>query len=247
MNGARHNPAGEALSPHPGSNALRALDVMNGHGRIELRTQQRLARTAVSKQTLIVLRHGMLAIDASPPGGERQILDFLLPGDVISGCMLLACPMVSVRAITQTSLVLQQPKQENPVDLGPDYWARCFAQSQMQLARANIHRVIIGRLKVEARVASFLYSLALRQNENATAGAVELQLPMSRSDIANYLAMNSDTLSRIMMRLEGAGALERRNRHVIRVPEIAGIAALTPIAPMLSAVYDINVQELTHA
>src|SRR5215210_6849616 len=49
---------------------------------LHLRPQQRLPLPPAGK--VIVLRDGMLAIDAMPAKGKLQLLDFLMPGDVVS-------------------------------------------------------------------------------------------------------------------------------------------------------------------
>jgi CRP/FNR family transcriptional regulator len=61
---------------------------------------------------------------------------------------------------------------------------------------------------------------------------------MSRDDIADYLAMNSDTLSRIMMRFESLTLIKRLNRHEVRVGDINALKRLTPIAQLLSTMFE---------
>ena len=104
---------------------------------------------------------------------------------------------------------------------GHDYWSFLNAQCMYQLARANIHQLMIGRLETEQRVASFILDLALRALREDTP-EISVALPMSRTDIANYLVINCDTLSRTMMRFCDCGLLERENRHAIRVVDLDG-------------------------
>jgi CRP/FNR family transcriptional regulator len=60
-----------------------------------------------------------------------------------------------------------------------------------------------------------------------------LPLPMSRDDIADYLAMNSDTLSRIMMRLESLKIIRRLNRHAVNLIDPQRLGQLSPIRSLL--------------
>jgi CRP/FNR family transcriptional regulator len=119
-------------------------------------------------------------------------------------------------------------------DTGPQGWEVLFGQLQAQLARANIHQLTIGHHDAESRAATFLFSLALRSKGISRSG-MRLALPMSRQDIADYLAMNPDTLSRIMMRFETLGVIERINRHAIHIADIQRLARLTPFRGMLLA------------
>jgi hypothetical protein len=59
---------------------------------------------------------------------------------------------------------------------------------------------------------------------------------MSRTDIANYLVINCDTLSRTMMRFSDCGLIERLSRHAIRVIDLDALKKKSPLASLLSAV-----------
>ena len=226
-----------AASPAPGeAEATRFVEAVCGQGDcLRLRPQQRVALPPAEK--VIVLREGMLAIDAMPAKGKLQVLDFLVAGDVVSASTLLPTPGVSLRAITSASLVsLDHPAVDRAVP-AHEYWTFLIAQCLNQLARVNIHQLMIGRLETEARVASFVLGLALR-NLREGSPKVSVPLPMSRTDIANYLVINCDTLSRTMMRFCDCGLIERESRHAIRVIDLDGLRKKSPLASLLSAVFE---------
>jgi hypothetical protein len=58
-----------------------------------LRPQQRVSLPPLEK--LVVLREGVLAIDAMPAKNKLQILDFLIAGDVVTAAIVLRSPGVS--------------------------------------------------------------------------------------------------------------------------------------------------------
>ena len=204
---------------------------------LQLRPQQRVPLPPSEK--IIVLREGMLAVDAMPAKGKLQVLDFLVAGDVISASTVLCTPGISLRAITRASLVSLDPPSADSTRPGRDYWAFLIVQCWNQLTRVNIHQLMIGRLETEPRIASFLLGLAL-MNRHETADNVTIMLPMSRTDIANYLVINCDTLSRTMMRLCDCGIIERISRHAIRVVDLDGLRRKSPLAPFLSAMFEKN-------
>jgi CRP/FNR family transcriptional regulator, anaerobic regulatory protein len=202
---------------------------------LHLRPQQRVPLPPPEK--VIVLREGMLAIDAMPAKGKLQVLDFLVAGDVVSASTILPTPGISLRAITSASLVsLDHPAVDRAVP-AHDYWTFLVAQCLNQLARVNIHQLMIGRLETEPRVASFILGLALRSARDGTP-EISVPLPMSRTDIANYLVINSDTLSRTMMKFCDSGLIERESRHAIRVMDIDALKRKSPLASLLSAVFE---------
>lgn len=200
-----------------------------------LRPQQRVPLPPAGK--VIVLREGMLAIDAMPATGKLQVLDFLVAGDVVSASTVLPTPGISLRAITSASLVSLDPPSVNRAVSAHDYFTFLVAQSMNQMARVNIHQLMIGRLETEPRVASFLLGLALR-NARKDTPEISITLPMSRTDIANYLVINCDTLSRTMMRFCDCGLIERESRHGIRVIDLEGLRKKSPLASLLSAVFE---------
>src|SRR5262249_39668583 len=187
---------------------------------IHLRPQQRMPLPAT--ETLVLLREGMLAIDAMPTRGKLQILDFLVAGDVVSASIVLPTRGVSLRSITSTSLVSVDTSVLDRTLPLHVYRAFLFAQWRHQLARMHVYQLMIGLLETEPRVASFLLILALR-HARADEPNLTVALPMSRTDIANYLVINSDTLSRTMMRFRALGLIERANRHVVRVLDLEGL------------------------
>jgi CRP-like cAMP-binding protein len=201
---------------------------------LHLRPQQRVPVPPADK--VIVLREGMLAVDAMPTKGKLQVLDFLVAGDVVSASTVLPTPRVSLRAITAASLVALETPESSRTTLAHDYWPFLMAQCTNQLARAYVHQLMVGRLETEPRVASFILALALR-NAHEDARSITVALPMSRDDIANYLVINCDTLSRTMMKFCDSRLIERESRHAIRIIDLEALKKISPLATLLSAVF----------
>ena len=237
VHGSRPTPLRQSAANPPHEREMtRSIDEICTHGEcVQLRPQQCMSLPSAEK--VVLLREGMLAIDAMPAKGKLQILDFLVAGDVVSGSVVLPTRGASLRAITRTSLV-SLDASANDFDM-PAHQYRTFllAQCQNQLARVNIYQLMIGRLETEPRVASFLLGLVLR-NAGGESPDLTIALPMSRTDIANYLVINSDTLSRTMMRFRALGLIERATRHAIRVIDLDGLRKKSPLAPLLSAVFE---------
>jgi CRP/FNR family transcriptional regulator, anaerobic regulatory protein len=225
-----------ASPPLDQSEDARLIEEIHRRGEcVRLRPQQRVSLPPADK--LVVLREGVLAIDAMPTKGKLQILDFLVAGDVVTAAVVLCSPGVSLRAITSASMVSLDYRAID-LDQSVDHYREfLFAQCQRLLVRSNIHQMMIGRLEAEPRVASFLLILALT-SARGHAPILNVSLPMSRTDIANYLVINSDTLSRIMMKFSSLGLIERADRHAIRILNVDELRKRSPLAPLLSAVFE---------
>ena len=203
-----------------------------------LRPQQRIPLSLDDK--MFVLKEGMIAIDAMPAKGKLQVLDFLIAHDAFSSSAIFSTSKVSLRAITGTALVAIEPPEYYHAVPTSDYWAFLIEHCVRQLERVNLHQLMIGRLETEARVASFVLALAMRSVRGRSlqgAPQMTVALPMSRVDIANYLVINCDTLSRTMMRFCDSGLIERVGRHVIRITNFDGLKQKSPISPLLSDIF----------
>ncbi len=225
--------------PRDITNAFRLFEEICAHGDVLwLRPQQRVPPTPADK--VIVLREGMLAVDAMPAKEKLQVLDFLAPGDVVSTSTIFSTSKISLRAITKAALVALAPHELYRGLSADDYRnflvRRCFNQ----LARVNMHQLMIGRLETEARVASFILAIALKSvhgREIDPTAQITVALPMSRVDIANYLVINCDTFSRTMSCLSDQKIIERVNRHNVLVLNIDRLRKLSPISSLLYEVF----------
>jgi CRP/FNR family nitrogen fixation transcriptional regulator len=79
------------------------------------------------------------------------------------------------------------------------------------LSSARDHAMVLGRKGAGERVAAFLLRLADR-----LASKQELELPMSRADIADFLGLTIETVSRAFTEMERRCAISLpSSRHVV--------------------------------
>ena len=101
------------------------------------------------------------------------------------------------------------------------------------MARRAIHVAAIGQFDCQQKVATFLIELALRTGTPSAGGGVAFDLPLSRTDVADYLGLNADTLSRTMSRLRSSGVLTHTDRNRAVVRDFRALATLSPAARSL--------------
>jgi CRP/FNR family nitrogen fixation transcriptional regulator len=144
--------------------------------------------------------------------GRRQIGAFHLPGDIF-GFETGDVHTVSAEAITECKVIVI--KRSTVMALAArdnDVARQMWELTARELARVQEHSLVLIK-SAEERVGGFLLEMADRASGG---GAVEL--PMSRQDIADYLGLTIETVSRTLKHLEDAAAIEvpKRRRILLR-------------------------------
>jgi CRP/FNR family transcriptional regulator, nitrogen fixation regulation protein len=133
--------------------------------------------------------------------GRRQIGAFYLPGDVF-GLEVGDEHTFSAEAIVDSKvLVFKRSALVNLAGRDNDVARELWTMTASELQRVQEHIMLLIKTAQE-RVAGFLLEMATR----APAGN-EIELPMSRQDIADYLGLTIETVSRTLTQLENAAAI----------------------------------------
>lgn len=137
--------------------------------------------------------------------GRRQIDAFHLPGDIfgiesgeehrftaeaVQDCQVLPYKRCGLEALAESEAVTSR---------------QIVAAMMRSLERAQEHMLLLGRKSAMEKIATFLLDLSSRLSENG-----QLDLPMSRIDIADHLGLTIETVSRTLTQLE--------RQHVIELP-----------------------------
>jgi CRP-like cAMP-binding protein len=202
---------------------------------VRARRRQRLALANGSAEAVYVVRTGLLGLEAAPPDKHRHVLTLLYPGDIVRNASVPRLASVTLGALSPSETWRLQEAAFAQL-LAADAALAAHVQRQLaeQHARATLHATIVGTLSGEQRFASLLLELGLRFGE-ASPGGVTFEMPLSRADVADYLALNADTLSRITSRLRTRGLLVQAQRGRIVLPDWEGLCALSPVAGALGA------------
>jgi len=148
--------------------------------------------------------------------GRRQVSAFYLPGDYFGletgNCHLCSCEAISTAKVLifKRSAVLALANRDSSV--ARQLWEITAAD----LSRAQDHIVLLIKSAHE-RVGSFLLEIAQRVKD-----ATEVDLPMTRQDIADYLGLTIETVSRTLSHFETAGYISLpTSRHVVLRSQLA--------------------------
>ncbi len=152
--------------------------------------------------------------------GRRQIGDFYYPDDLF-GLETGLEHRFSAEALADCEiLVVKRTALKHYGEDGGRVERAIWAATAKELERTQEHLMLLGRKTACEKVASFLLDLAARFKGEFT------QLPMGRQDMADYLGLTIETVSRMLTQLQGDGLVEFTGCRKFRVKHRAGLARL---------------------
>jgi CRP/FNR family transcriptional regulator len=201
---------------HCGARSYSFCDVLEGQ------EFQRLAAMALSRsfaphQTiveegqpadfLINVIAGTVKLYRSLSDGRIQIVGFLKRGDFL-GIPTAGGYTVGAEAITpvETCNFARAPFQRVLTEF-PTLERRLFDLASNEIAAARDHLLLLGRKTARERVASFLTLMASKAQCGHTSKPC-VELPMTRIEIADYLGITMETVSRTLHALRNEGLIE---------------------------------------
>jgi len=165
---------------------------------------------------------GVVKIYKMMPDGRRQVTGFLFPGDFL-GLIQNDSYAYSAEAVTETRLC-QFPRVRLEMLLRelPKLEQRLLGMASHELAAAQDQMVLLGRKSARERVASFLLMLA-KATERQGPQADLIAVPMTRSDIADYLGLTMETVSRSLTQLSSENLIRLLNEKHVHLIDRAGL------------------------
>jgi len=169
---------------------------------------------------------GVLKLYKLLPDGRRQITGFLYPGDFLG---LAVNDRYGYTAETVEPVRLCRfPRAPLEVLLNtyPRLKDRLFTMASNELAAAQDQMLLLGRKTARERIATFLLLLqtgAKRRGQSPN----PVRLPMNRGDIADFLGLTTETVSRTISNLKRSGTIALRETGMV---EIRDHEALNEIA-----------------
>lgn len=215
-------------SPVPHSIAAKACT-------IHLRAGQDAGLSFEGGEVVLIVRSGVLTLNIALPGRPRQAVALYFPDDAIWSRLAPIQADAILTAATNAELWRIRFGVFEELAARDQATARFFQEAlAAQAARQALHSATLSQLNGEERVATFLVELALRAGIKPSGGAA-FNVPLSRRELALYLGLNADTLSRIVSRFRSTGMVGRSERSRIVVRDVGELMRLTPAAGAISA------------
>jgi CRP/FNR family transcriptional regulator len=176
---------------------------------------------------LYVVRSGSFKTWVGNAQGENQVLGFHLPGDIIGfDAVSNDLHQCSAEALETTTVCeIPYPQLSQVAAQVPALQSQLLRVISRETLRDQQHLMMMGRRQAQERLAIFLRSM-IDRNRRLKRDPATLNLAMSRYDLANYLGLVVETVSRLFTKFQQAGVLDVR-RKTIRILSIDKLDELT--------------------
>lgn len=162
------------------------------------------------------------------PDGRRQVVELIGPGNVfgISGIPVYGCSaetLASGQAVVHSRAVVER---------SPELFRRLGANLQAQFCAMHEHAVLLGRKTALERVASFIMRCVPGRGGYACPGprddnSINVKLGLTRQEIADYLGLTIETVSRTFSELRRRGIVAIDRHEQVHVKDVCRICKLT--------------------
>jgi CRP/FNR family transcriptional regulator, nitrogen fixation regulation protein len=133
--------------------------------------------------------------------GRRQIGDFYYPGDLF-GLETGPDHLFSAEALSDSNVLVLRRIVVRALTGDAELNRAILNATRLELERAQAHLLLLGHKSARERVAGFLFGIARR------ASTGEVALPMGRQDMADYLGLTIETVSRMLTQLQDTAVVE---------------------------------------
>lgn len=186
--------------------------------RVNLQSQQMLFHEGDDAESVYNITAGSIKIYKLLPDGRRQITGFLMPGDFL-GLAAKNAYSYSAEAITAVDVCkFARPRLDALFGEFPQLEHRLFEIANDELVLAQDQMLLLGRKSAGEKIASFLVRLAERL-ESRGGKPDHVALTMTRGDIADYLGLTIETVSRTMSQFKKQGLIRQKSLTEIELVE----------------------------
>ena len=172
---------------------------------------------------VFMLTLGALKIYTLLGDGRRQITGFMFPGDFL-GITADDEYAFTIEALMPSELWwFSREAFDRFVAANPSVERELYRMAAHELAAAQQQMVLLGRKTAAERVASFFINLLRRAERVSGRSETRFDLPMSRLDIADYLGLTKETVSRMLSELRDRKLIRLEAQNRVEVLDRAGL------------------------
>lgn len=177
------------------------------------------------KDRIYKVEKGAVCLYKTLPDGRRQIVDFAYSGDLI-GLSTLETHVFSAQAIALTRLrCLPVGLLEEMARNDPRVGVQLYQALSDQLLSAHDLLLTVGQRNATERLAALLMALS-RRNERSGADPTRIALPMTRADIADFLSLTIETVSRTFTKLRQGGLIDLAHSSLVVIRDRRALGRL---------------------
>jgi len=166
-------------------------------------------------ERLFQVKSGVLRLTRLLEDGRRQVIAFGYPGDIV-GFPCDGQHHTDCDALVDTNFVTYSRSALEDGQSHPELHHELMQAALREIAAMQDHFMMLGQKSSLEKVAAFLSTLTDRVGEFKD-GFAQVALPMSRADIADFLGLTTETVSRTLTQLRKRGVIDIENVHTVVV------------------------------
>jgi CRP/FNR family transcriptional regulator, anaerobic regulatory protein len=178
-----------------------------------------------AKQSIYRIESGAVCLYKTMADGRRQIFDFAFPGDLIGlgASHSYSCSAQAIGSASLKSIPLARVYQLAARD--PGFALELYEAVSTQLEATRELLMTLGQQSAIERVSIFILRLSQRNAKNGKNPNL-LNIPMTRSDIADLLGTTIETVSRSLTKLRQEKVIDIIRNSLIQIIDMDGLKAL---------------------
>lgn len=167
---------------------------------------------------------GVASLTQTLTDGRRQMVGLLLPSDFL-GRPGRSQTDYDVTAVTDLVLCCFRKKPFEAMMIKTPHIAhRLLEMTLDELDAAREWMLLLGRKSAREKIASFLAILARRETAlRATQATPRIEVPLTREEMADYLGLTLETVSRQMSALKREGLIQTTGKRGVQIPDLAAL------------------------
>lgn len=199
----------------------------------EIRANKSLEFASDSTRSVYFVMKGWLIVSKSTQDGHRQIIDFLMPGEVFdpaTGCEIQTSTDLS--ALTDARLsVIKRKDWQRLLDQHPELHAMMDRRAAAGYSRIAERLLRVGQSNAEARIAYAICELCLRAFKLGLVDDEGFHLPLTQQVLGDFVGLSSVHVSRTFRRFERHGVLSYGDHMDIIIHDVDRLAEIAQIDP----------------
>ena len=180
---------------------------------------------------LYVLLEGVVKTYTTPPDGTNRAVAFCFPADLFGWAEDDRYDGSAQALTTISAYKVPVPALDMMLRGNPDLAVDLLGKFRHRLQQQHRHLLLLGRNDALGRVAMFIAMLEELERDGKGARPPRLYLPMNRSDIADFVGLSLEAVSRAFTALDTQGILTFRSKRHFQVTDRAGLQALIDHVP----------------
>jgi CRP/FNR family transcriptional regulator len=205
-------------------------DIASESQRFQLPAKSLLFREGDPAGRAFSIIEGVVKLSRLLPDGKQQVVGFRFAGDVLGYGAGKTYPFDAETLTNGHFCRIERVRLDALLRLYPQMERRMLDLCLRELSNTQDQLVTVGRRSAEARVASFLLGLVEAYRRRGPLPA-ELPLPMTRSDIGDFLGLTLETVSRSFAAFKRQAVIAEPGQHRLRILDMDALLCLTEGEP----------------